>query len=323
MLLFPLREGQYTQAIQIQFRQLPKRGKQHMYVSMKYILENAHRDNYAVMAVNSINMEMARAVITAAEEEKSPIIVNIGMGQMNKHAHGNVMIPLIRKLAEEATVPVALNLDHGQDLGFIIRCIQDGFSSVMIDASKYELEENIRRTRLVVDLARPHGIAVEGVLGHVGQASDGDDSHSDMYTDPEAAKQFVAQTGVDALAVAVGTAHGDYPKGYVPKLDFERLTLLKKTLEMPLVLHGGSGSGDDNIRKAVACGINKINVCTDVFHAGKQAMLQQLEKEPKTDYLHLQMAAEQGMKAFVKNYIRMIGSNNRYWFNTAATFGNE
>ncbi len=294
-----------------------------MYVSMTDILQDAHKNNYAVMAVNSINMEMARAVITAAEEERSPIIVNIGMGQMKKHAHANVMVPLIKKLAEEAKVPVALNHDHGQDLDFIIGCIQDGFSSVMIDASSFPFEENVRRTSTIVKLAHPHNICVEAELGHVGQAADGDNSKADLYTDPQQAKKFVELTGVDALAVAVGTAHGSYPKGYVPKLDFERLALLKKTLDMPLVLHGGSGSGEENIRKAVECGINKINVCTDVFNVAQKAMVERMAENPKADYLDLCMTAEVAMKEYVKNYIRVIGSNNRYFFGEAKIVGHE
>ncbi|MBQ4344117.1 MAG: class II fructose-bisphosphate aldolase [Erysipelotrichaceae bacterium] len=294
-----------------------------MYVSMTDILQDAHKNNYAVMAVNSINMEMARAVISAAEEERSPIIVNIGMGQMKKHAHANVMVPMIKKLAEEAKVPVALNHDHGQDLDFIIGCIQDGFSSVMIDASSFPFEENVRRTSTIVKLAHPHNICVEAELGHVGQAADGDNSKADLYTDPEQAKKFVELTGVDALAVAVGTAHGSYPKGYVPKLDFERLALLKKTLDMPLVLHGGSGSGEENIRKAVACGINKINVCTDAFNVAQKAMVDRMAENPKADYLDLCMTAEAAMKEFVKNYIRVIGSNNRYFFGEAKIVGHE
>ena len=294
-----------------------------MYVSMTDILQDAHKNNYAVMAVNSINMEMARAVISAAEEERSPIIVNIGMGQMKKHAHANVMVPMIKKLAEEAKVPVALNHDHGQDLDFIIKCIQDGFSSVMIDASSFPFEENVHRTSTIVKLAHPHNICVEAELGHVGQAADGDNSKADLYTDPEQAKKFVELTGVDALAVAVGTAHGSYPKGYVPKLDFERLALLKKTLDMPLVLHGGSGSGEENIRKAVACGINKINVCTDAFNVAQKAMVDRMAENPKADYLDLCMTAEAAMKEFVKNYIRVIGSNNRYFFGEAKIVGHE
>lgn len=294
-----------------------------MYVSMKYLLDDAHKNNYAIMAVNCINMEMARAVISGAEEEKSGIIVNIGMGQMTKHANPKQMVPLIKQLAKDAKVPVALNLDHGQDLDFIIKCIQMGFSSVMIDASKYELEENIHRTATVVKLAKPLGIAVEGELGHVGQASAGDNVNVDYYTDPDTAKYFVDKTGVDALAVAIGTAHGEYPEGYVPTIDFARLKAIKEVLNMPLVLHGGSGSGKENIKKAVKYGINKINVCTDIFEVGKKAMLDILKQDPKTDYMHIQIEAERQMKQFVKEYIRLIGSNDRYWFSTKTIYGNE
>lgn len=294
-----------------------------MYVSMTDILQDAHKNNYAVMAVNSINMEMARAVISAAEEMRSPIIVNIGMGQMRKHAHADVMVPLIKQLAKEAKVPVALNHDHGQDLDFIIGCIQNGFSSVMIDASSFPYEENVRRTSTIVKLAHPHNICVEAELGHVGQASDGDNDKGDLYTDPQQAKKFVEETGVDALAVAVGTAHGNYPKGFIPTLDFERLALLKKTLDMPLVLHGGSGSGEENIRKAVACGINKINVCTDAFNVAQKAMFDCVEKNPKADYLELCITAEAAMKEFVKDYIKVIGSDNRYFFGETKVVGHE
>lgn len=294
-----------------------------MYVSMTDILQDAHKNNYAVMAVNSINMEMARAVISAAEEMRSPIIVNIGMGQMRKHAHVDVMVPMIKQLAKEAKVPVALNHDHGQDLDFIIGCIQNGFSSVMIDASSFPYEENVRRTSTIVKLAHPHNICVEAELGHVGQASDGDNDKGDLYTDPQQAKKFVEETGVDALAVAVGTAHGNYPKGFIPTLDFERLALLKKTLDMPLVLHGGSGSGEENIRKAVACGINKINVCTDAFNVAQKAMFDCVEKNPKADYLELCITAEAAMKEFVKDYIKVIGSDNRYFFGETKVVGHE
>ncbi|MEG0077883.1 class II fructose-bisphosphate aldolase, partial [Anaerorhabdus sp.] len=145
----------------------------------------------------------------------------------------------------------------------------------------------------------------------------------DLYTDPQQAKKFVEETGVDALAVAVGTAHGNYPKGFVPTLDFERLALLKKTLDMPLVLHGGSGSGEENIRKAVACGINKINVCTDAFNVAQEAMFKKVEENPKADYLELCITAEQAMKEFVKSYIKVIGSDNRYFFGETKVVGHE
>lgn len=294
-----------------------------MYVSMKDILAHAHKHNYAVMAVNSVNMEMARAVITAAEEEHSPIIINLGVGQMANLAHKDEMIPLIKGLAEKANVPVALNLDHGQRFEDMVDAIKRGFSSVMIDASSYPYEENVKRTSTIVSLAHPLNICVEGELGHVGQAADGDNTQIDLYTNVEQAVQFVEETGVDALAVAIGTAHGNYPKGYVPVLDFDRLIELKKALDMPLVLHGGSGSGEENIRKAVACGINKINVCTDAFHAAEDAMKKAWEEKPGTNYLEIMMTAEAAIKEFVKNYIRVIGSNDRYIYGETVTVGNE
>lgn len=288
-----------------------------MLVNMKYLLDNANRDGYAVMAVNSVNMEMARAVIEAASEEHSPIIVQMGKGQMAKLAHPDDIIPMIIDMAERVDVPVCLNLDHGPDFETEVDAMHRGFTNVMIDASSLPYEENVRRTRMIVDLAHAQGISVEAELGHVGQAADGDGKTSDMYTNVEQAKDFVARTGIDALAVAIGTAHGKYPAGYVPKLDFERLAELKAALKMPLVLHGGSGSGEENIRKAVAGGINKINVCTDAFHAAEIAMKEKWEKEPGTDYLNIMMTAEAAIKKFVKEYIRMIGSNDRYIFEFA------
>ena len=283
-----------------------------MYVSMKNILQHADKHGYAVMAMNSINMEMARAGIEAAQEERAAIIINIGMGQMKKHAHLEDMAPMVRKMAKRVDVPVALNHDHGQDLAFICDCIRKGFSGLMIDASSYSLEENIRRTALVCDLAHAKGVGVEGELGHVGQAASMDDENLDLYTDVGQAEEFVERTGVDALAVAIGTAHGNYPKGKKPNMDFERLKLLKKALHMPLVLHGGSGSGEENLRKAVECGINKVNVCTDAFAVCKKAMEDVYRDNPGMDYMHLCMKAEERLKEYVKQYMRILGASGRY-----------
>ena len=276
-----------------------------MLVTMKAILDHANEHNYGVMAVNSVNMEMVRAVITAAEEERSPIIVQMGVGQMAKLAHMEDIVQLVKVIAERATVPVALNLDHGGKLEDEIRAMQAGFTNVMIDASSLPYEENVARTKTIVALAHGMGISVEAELGHVGQAADGDGRTDDMYTNVEQAVEFVKETGVDALAVAIGTAHGKYPEGFVPKLDFERLAELKAALKMPLVLHGGSGSGEENLKKSVA---------TDAFAAAKAAVLAKLEEDPKADYLTMEMAAEAGVKQFVKDYIHTIGSNDRYTF---------
>lgn len=294
-----------------------------MLVSMKAILDDANKRNYGVMAMNSINIEMARAGIMAAEEEHSPIIIQFGPGQMKNHAHAEEMLPVIKELASRVRVPVALNLDHGTDFNVIADCINQGFTNVMFDGSSLPYEENVSRTAIITALAHGMGCSVEGELGHVGQAIDSDDTDVDLYTDPSLALDFVQRTGVDALAVAIGTAHGAYPKGKIPKLDFERLKKLKETLQMPLVLHGGSGSGEENLKKAVACGINKINVCTDAFEAGKRSMLEALEEKPDLDYMHLCMAAEAGIKAFVKDYMKVIGSGGRYIYGETKHIGYE
>lgn len=294
-----------------------------MYVSMKYILDDANKNNYAVMAMNCINMEQVKAVISAAEEEHSPMIINIGQGQMANHASPEIMVPMIQSLAKKVSVPIALNLDHGQKFEVEVDCIQRGFTSVMFDGSSLPYEENIKRTATIVSLAHPHDICVEAELGHVGQADNDDNSNLDLYTNVAQAKEFVERTGVDCLAVAIGTAHGNYPKGYVPTLDFNRLKELKDTLKMPLVLHGGSGSGDENIKKAVAGGINKINVCTDAFNVAKAAMLELAENNPKANYMDMMMEAQNSMKKFIKEYIRLIGSNNRYFYGSVEVLAHE
>ncbi|PPK80029.1 fructose-bisphosphate aldolase class II [Lacrimispora xylanisolvens] len=294
-----------------------------MLTSMKTILDHAHKHHYAVMAMNSINMEMVRGAITAAQEAYSPMIIQFGCGQMKNHAHAEEMLPMIRELAERVSVPIALNLDHATDYQIIADCINRGFTNIMFDGSSLSYEDNIERTAVVVAMAHAVGCSVEGELGHVGMAVDSDDTNLDLYTNPHQAQDFVNRTGVDALAVAVGTAHGDYPKGKIPKLDFDRLKLLKETVDVPLVLHGGSGSGEENLKKAIECGINKVNVATDAFSAGKKAMMAALEREPDMDYMHMCMEAEKGIKEFVMHYMEILGSANRYKFLDAIATGNE
>lgn len=283
-----------------------------MLVTMKAVLDHANSHTYGVMAVNSINMEMVRATIEAATEQRSPVIIQMGPGQIGKHAHMSEIVPLVTNLARKAPVPVALNLDHGSKLEDITAALEAGFTNVMIDASSLPFEENVQKTSTVVGLAHAMGVSVEAELGHVGQAVDGDGVTDDFYTNVAQATEFVDRTGCDALAVAIGTAHGNYPKGYVPKLDFDRLAQLKEALGIPLVLHGGSGAGDENLRRAVAGGINKINVCTDAFATAKQAMLTLLKNDPSADFLALQMEAEAAVKRFVMDYMEVIGSAHVY-----------
>ena len=263
---------------------------------MKEMLWNAHENNYAVMAINCVNMEQAKAIIQSASEEHSAVIINISPRQMKAHGHGNIMAPMIKNMAEKVPVPVAFNLDHGANLEDITYAM------------------NVRRTKTGAALAHGMGLSCEAELGHVGMANQSDNTRTDLYTNPEQAKEFVARTHCDCLAVAIGTAHGSYPKGFVPKLDFDRLRLLKDTLKMPLVLHGGSGAGDENIKKVVGCGINKINVCTDLFKHARQAMADAIAADPSIDYMDVCMVAQEAMKVFIKRYMRLIGSSGRYTF---------
>lgn len=288
-----------------------------MFVSMKGMLKHADENNYAVMAINCVNMEQAKAIIGAAVAESAPVIINISPRQMKTHATPEILAPMIKGMAEKVSVPVALNLDHGQFYEDIVRVMNAGYSSVMIDASALPYEENKEQTRTICILAHELGLSVEAELGHVGVALDGDNSKEDLYTNPAQAKEFVDYTGADCLAVAIGTAHGNYPKGLTPKLDFERLALLKETLQMPLVLHGGSGAGEENIRKAVAHGINKINVCTDLFKVGRQAMVDAATADPMIDYMDFQIAGMKAMQQFIQDYMQVIGSSGRYTFETA------
>ena len=285
-----------------------------MYTSMKDMLLHAHKNHYAVMAINVVDMEQVKACIEAAEEEHSAVILNISPRQMKAHAYPYIMAPMVQNLAERAEVPVALNIDLGVNMEDIVTAIHCGYSSVMVDASSYDFEENIRRVSAVVALAHAKGISVEAELGHVGVAANADGQNADLYTNVDQAEEFVNRTQCDCLAVAIGTAHGSYPKNMIPKLDFERLTELKNRLNIPLVLHGGSGAGEENIRKAVACGINKINVCTDLMNHAKDSMIKVLQEQPDIQYMEWHEAAEEAMKDFIKDYMRMIGSSNRYTF---------
>ena len=182
-----------------------------MYTDIKTILDDANKNNYAVLAASAFNMELARGLIAAADEMQAPLIILMGQAQMTKHARPELMVPMIKTLAEQTNVPVALILDHGRDWEKITWAYRQGFSSIMVDASAYDMEENIARTKKAVELCHVQGLAVEGELGHVGQAATLDGCDVSLYTKPEEAVRFVQETGVDSLAIACGTAHGLYP----------------------------------------------------------------------------------------------------------------
>jgi len=248
-------------------------------VSVDELLAKAEKGNYAVGAFNANNMEIVQAIVEAAEKEKSPVIMQASQGAI-KYAGLDYITGMVRLAAESASVPVALHLDHGTDFDQVVRCIRSGFTSVMFDGSKLPLEENIAITKKVLDIARPIGVSVEAELGKIGGTEDNVhvSEKEAMYTDPEEAKYFVEQTGVKSLAIAIGTAHGQY-KGE-PKLDFDRLAKIRALVNIPIVLHGSSGVPDDSIRKAIELGVRKVNIDTNIREAFVGAMRQVIAEKP-------------------------------------------
>lgn len=225
-----------------------------MLVSGKEILQEAKRGKYAVGAFNVNNMEILQAIVEAAEEVNSPVIIQASQGGL-KYAGLEYIAEMGKLAAAQAKVPVALNLDHGTDFSQVVRCIRHGFSAVMIDGSQMSFEENIAITKKVVEVAHPNNVSVEAELGKISGVEDDVvvAEHDALMTDPDEAAEFVERTNCDALAIAIGTAHGVY-KGE-PKLDFQRLNEISSRIDTPLVLHGASGVSDDAIQKAISYGI--------------------------------------------------------------------
>ncbi|ERK30568.1 6-phospho-5-dehydro-2-deoxy-D-gluconate aldolase IolJ [Clostridium intestinale URNW] len=278
---------------------------------MKEMLDKANKENYAVMAINCFNLETARAVIKAAELENAPIIINIVQEHLLDHCDSELIAPIVKTLAARTNIKVALNFDHGQEVLFLKKAIDDGFSSVMVDASRFNLQGNIEMTREVVNYAHPKGVSVEGEIGCLGGTEGEDYTSEQMYTDPEEALKFAKETGIDALAISIGTSHGNYPDGMVPEFDFNRLRTIKELTKMPLVLHGGSGSGKSNILKSVENGINKINVGCDFMNYNVSSIKSILENEPDINYYVMMHRVENESIQIVRDYIRLSGSNNK------------
>lgn len=282
-----------------------------MLVTGKELLDHANKNGYAVGAFNINNMEIVQAIIEAAEETNSPVILQASQGGI-KYAGIEYITALGKVAAEKAKVPVALHLDHGTDFEQVMLCIRYGFTSVMIDGSKHPLRENIELTKKVIDVAHAVGVSVEAELGKIAGTEDDItvDEMEATFTDPDEAKLFVEETGVDYLAVAVGTAHGVY-KGE-PKLDFDRIRKIKELVGIPLVLHGSSGVPADSIKKAIEAGINKVNIDTDLRIAFTTAMKDFLKKNPDNiDPRKILTPAREAMKEVIKEKMILFGSSGR------------
>ncbi len=280
-------------------------------VPLADLLQKADQEEYALGAFNCNNMEIVQSIVNAAEAESSPVIIQASQGAI-KYAGLNYIIALVRQAAEGTAVPVVLHLDHGTSFEQVMQCIRFGFTSVMFDGSSMPLEENIAQTRKVVEIARVFGVSVEAELGRIGGTED-DISVSDkdaLFTDPAEAERFVAETDVDALAIAIGTAHGQY-KGE-PELDFDRLEEVNRRISCPVVLHGSSGVPDESIKKAIGLGVRKINIDTNIREAFVGAMRKVLNEKPdEIDPRKVLGPARQETTEVIREKIRLFGSSKK------------
>ncbi|MBI4918638.1 class II fructose-1,6-bisphosphate aldolase [archaeon] len=301
-----------------------------MITSLQKLLTKSYKEKYAVGHFNVNNLEILQSVITACEKMKSPAIIATSEGAI-KYAGHKEIFSIIKNLAEQTKIPFAIHLDHGQDFDVIKKSIQLGYTGIMIDGSHKPLEENIKITKKVVNLCQKKGISVEGELGTIGGAEDLVESRNIVLTDPKIAREFVEKTGVDCLAVAIGTSHGAYKFKENAKLDIERLQQINKSCKIPLVLHGASevpqkyiqliekyggklegvkGVPTLQLKKAIKNGIAKVNTDTDLrlaFTAGIREFLTKNKED--IDPRHLMNEAKKFIREMVEHRIKELGSS--------------
>ena len=272
-------------------------------VKMKDLLERAAKNNIGCGAFSVGNMEMVKGAIRAAEELNTPIILQIAEVRLG-HSPLHLMGPMMVQAAKEAKVDVAVHLDHGLTIETVKKALDLGFTSIMLDASTLPFEENIANTKKVVELAAQYGATVEAELGLVGGSEDGSCDHGIRCTDPDDAKIFTEQTGIDALAVAIGNAHGNYP--VAPTLAFGVLEQIYNKVEIPLVLHGGSGITDKDFQKAISLGIRKVNIATASFNSLTKKVEAYIASTEKHNYFDLNVAMVEGTYENVKRHIQVF-----------------
>lgn len=279
-----------------------------MLVTMAEILNRARAEGYGVTAPNVQSEDTVRACIRVAEKLNAPMIIDV-----NAFIHEDLpwFINMIRELAAASPVPIAINLDHGKTYEDVMLGIRSGCTSVMVDRSSLSYEENVAQTKEVVKMAKALGISVEAELGHVGMGSNYEVDGVSNLTEPEEAAKFIEETGVDCLAVAIGTAHGRY-KG-TPHIDFDRLAKIVEACgDTPLVLHGGSGTGDENLARAVRSGIQKVNLATELVVAGKEE-LEEFIKDPNFDKWKLIPSFIKGYSDRLEHYVKLFGQDGKAW----------
>ncbi|MGF7058170.1 class II fructose-bisphosphate aldolase [Brassicibacter mesophilus] len=279
--------------------------------STKTLLVKARKEGYALPAFNITDLQSIQTIVKVCEEENAPCLIELGEKTIQSYGadYADYIAAIAKIAARNATVPVALHLDHGYKFESFMKAIREGFSSVMIDASEKPFDENVAITREIVKMAHACGVSVEAELGHVGQGSYDEVDNKKFYTDPEEAAKFVELTNVDFLAVAIGTAHGRY--NYEPKLDLERLTEISKKVAIPLVLHGSSGT--PGVEKTLELGIAKINVFTDIQIPIVEKTKEILDNNPleKLKAATIWKPANEAAIPVIRNYIKMLGVSGR------------
>ncbi len=278
-----------------------------MLVNLQEIIAMAEKGGYCIPAFNVYNTETVMGVIDAAEEQRAPVIIQIYPRLINEEV-GFYIAPAVVAAARRASVPVCFHLDHGAGISEVSRSLYWGATGIMRDASTETFEENVRLTREIVELCAPLGIGVEGELGHIGSVND---AQMEEFTDPCEAGEFVRKTGVCCLAVLVGNAHGHYKKP--PKIDIERIRAIREaTGGIPLVLHGGSGIPDEEVKAAIAAGIRKMNIGTDVccaFADGTKAALDDPKRSIGVDVFMKKAIAS--VKALAVEKIKLVGADGK------------
>lgn len=274
-----------------------------MLVNLNDVLFDAQKNHYAVGLFNTTDSDMLEGVISAAEEMRSPVIIGTAEVLL-PYGELKLIAPSMLAAARRASVPVVVHYDHGLTFDRCMEALKLGFSSIMFDGSAGDAANNIAATREMVKIAHSLGVTVEGEIGHVGEAATGDNATSDMYTTPGEAIDFINATGVDALAIAIGTAHGAYKEK--PQLDLGRLREIRAKVNAPLVLHGGSGLSDDDFRNTVRDGIAKVNIFTDLCVAGANAMAAGLAENKA--YLDIRNMKVEAIKAATMRKMELFGS---------------
>jgi fructose-bisphosphate aldolase class II len=283
-------------------------------VTNKQLLDHARAGHYAVAAFNTNNLEYTQAILEAAVALHAPVIISAAKSEID-YMDGYVFVAMVRAMAEKLPIPASIHLDHGPSYDEAVRCLRYGFTSVMYDGSSLPLEENIANTKKVVAAAHACGVSVEGEIGVIGQAADGPEGPKREMTglaDPDQCEEFVKETGVDSFAAAIGNAHGFY-KGK-PELRFDLLMEIQKRTGIPLVLHGGTGIPEEDLRKAITLGVSKINFSTVMRNGFIEILAKTLNSSPgELDLMKLLTPARLKMVEIAKHHIQMCMSDGKAW----------